>query len=143
MSHRTQEERRAETRAKVLDATIKSLLDDGYAATTTRHVAELAGVSAGAMAHYFPRRVDLVSAAAQRLAEQRIKIGRELAATLPDSAEDRLTTLLDALWDDFATPTFSVFLKLWIAAADDRELYEALAVSEKEIARMVTELAID
>src|SRR5467141_508456 len=36
--HRTQEQRRAETQAKLLEATIQSLLEDGYAQTTTRHV---------------------------------------------------------------------------------------------------------
>ena len=68
---RTQQERRDETRGKLLDATIECLLASGYQATTTRRVAELAGVSAGAMTHHFPQRVDLVGAAVERLAEQR------------------------------------------------------------------------
>ena len=36
---RTQEEPPAQTRAKLLDATAQSVLDVGYAATTTRRVA--------------------------------------------------------------------------------------------------------
>jgi AcrR family transcriptional regulator len=83
---RTQVERRAETRAKLLDATIESILEVGYAQTTTRRVAELAGVSAGAQAHHFPRRVELVAAAAEQLVERRIEDGRRRAS---GSAERR------------------------------------------------------
>src|SRR5690242_5936361 len=66
-TRRTQEQRRAETRAKLLDAAIESLLEVGYAATTTRAVAQRAGVSSGAQTHHFPRRVDLVAAAVEHL----------------------------------------------------------------------------
>lgn len=141
-AHRTQEERRAGTRGKVLDATIRSLLEHGYAQTTTRTVAALAGVSPGAMAHYFPRRVDLVAAAIEQLVERRIGAWREAAGELPADASERVSALLDHVWRDFNGPTFPVFIKLWAAAADDPELYERLAESEERIARSITELAV-
>ena len=142
-THRTQEQRRAETQAKVLDATVRSVLEDGYAQTTVRHVAELAGVSPGAMAHYFPRRVDLVAAAIEHLARQRIQTGRELADALPTDPKTRIPALLDLLWADFSSPIFTVFVKLWIAAADDPELYTRLAATERQISRAVTEFVIE
>jgi AcrR family transcriptional regulator len=141
-AHRTQEERRAETRGKLLDATIHSLLENGYAQTTTRTVTALAGVSPGAMAHYFPHRVDLVAAAMEQLVEQRIAAWREAAGELPAGASERVAALLDHVWRDFNGPTFPVFIKLWAAAADDPELYERLAESEERIARSITELAV-
>lgn len=140
---RTQEERRAETQAKLLDATIESVLEVGYAQTTTRRVAQMAGVSAGAQAHHYPRRVDLVAAAVERLAERRIAEVRSHADELPKARGERLPALLDALWADFSSPVFTVFVKLWVAAADDAELYERLAESERRIARAVTELAVE
>jgi AcrR family transcriptional regulator len=142
-SHRTQEERRAETQAKILDATIKSLLEDGYAQTTTRHVAALAGVSPGALAHYYPRRVDLVAAAIEHLAEQRLQAWSAMADSLPDKPDERLPALADRLWEDFSSPLFTVFVKLWIAAADDAELYERLAVAERGLARAISRLAAE
>jgi AcrR family transcriptional regulator len=142
-SHRTQEQRRAETQAKLLDATIKSLLHDGYAQTTTRHVAALAGVSPGAMAHYYPRRVDLVASAIERLAEQYLQAWRAMADSLPDKPGERLPALADQLWEMFASPLFTVFVKLWIAAADDAELYERLAVAERQMARAISKLAAE
>ena len=46
-TRRTQEERSAETRARLLEATIESLGEVGYASTTTTGVCERAGVSRG------------------------------------------------------------------------------------------------
>jgi len=140
---RTQEQRRAETRAKLLDATIQSVLEAGYSATTTRRVAQMAGVSAGAQAHHFPRRVDLVAAAVEHLAERRIEEVRTQARELPSVPDERIPALLDLLWADFSSPIFTVFVKLWVAAADDPELYEPMAVAERRIARAITELAIE
>lgn len=134
---RTQEERTAETRGKLLDATIQSVLDVGYAATTTRRVTELAGVSQGAQTHHFPRRVDLVGAAVERLADQRIQATALKARELPAPAEPRWRALLDLLWQDLSSPVFTIFVKLWIAAADDEELYQRLVPLERAMRRQI------
>lgn len=134
---RTQVERSSETRAKLLDATITSLQDVGYGATTTRRVAELAGVSQGAQTHHFPHRVDLVAAAIQELADRRVAALRASVRDLPGSPVERAGTLLDLLWADFSGSVFTVFVKLWVAAADDGELYERLLPVERAMARSV------
>ncbi|HTX01537.1 MAG TPA: TetR/AcrR family transcriptional regulator [Acidimicrobiales bacterium] len=138
---RTQEERRAQMRAKLLDATIECVLETGYANTTTRRVAELAGVSQGAQTHHFPRRVDLVGAAVERLAERRLAELREMASDLPAEPRECLAALLDLIWADFSSPTFTVFVKLWVAAADDPELYARLVPVERQLARAIAALA--
>lgn len=142
-ARRTQEQRRAETRGKLLDATIDSLLEVGYAGTTMRRVAELAGVSQGAQTHHFPHRVDLVGAAVEQLAERRIAELRELAESFPTTPRQRLRAMLDVLWADFSSSTFTVVVKLWVAAADDPELYARLVPLERRIARAISELARD
>jgi AcrR family transcriptional regulator len=142
-ARRTQEERTAETRAKLLDATIESILEVGYAQTTTRRVAELAGVSAGAQAHHFPRRIDLVAAAAEHLVERRIAESRRRAQRITGPPEQRLPALLDLMWADFASPIFAMFVKLWVAAADEPKLYERLVAGERRLARAITDLASD
>lgn len=142
-ARRSQDERRAETRGKLLDATVRSLLEQGYVNTTTRRVAELAGVSAGAEAHYFPRRVDLFAAAVEHLAQVRIAEARRRTSELPETGEERAGALLDLLWEDFDSPIFVVFVKLWVAAADEPDLYEQLVVAERRIARAITALALE
>jgi AcrR family transcriptional regulator len=140
-ARRTQAERRAETRRRLLDATIASLDEVGYAATTTRRVAELAAVSQGAMTHHFPHRVDLVAAAVEELAARRVAELRLAASTLPRDPAERASALLDLLWADFSSPLFTVFVKLWVAAADDEELYARLVPVERMLARTIVEAA--
>ena len=138
---RTQAERRAETRARLLDATVESLIEDGYAGTTIRHVAERAGVSQGAQSHHFPHRVDLVASAFEHLAEQRIDRYAERLQSLSGDRSVRLRALLDLLWEDFSSPLFTVAAKLWVASADDPELRDRLIPVEKKINRATAEVA--
>lgn len=139
-ARRTQEERTAQTRARLLDATIDSLIEVGYAATTTRRVAELAGVSQGAQTHHFPHRVDLVTAAIARLAEQRIEVIERAVARLPADPDDRIAPVLEGLWSDYSSDIFTVFVKVWVAAADDPDLYERLVPIEREFSRSIGRL---
>jgi len=138
---RTQAERRAETRARLLDATIESLIEDGYAGTTIRHVTERAGVSQGAQSHHFPHRVDLVASAFEQLAEQRVSRYSERARTLSGDRKVRLRALLELLWEDFSSPLFIVAAKLWVASADDGELRERLIPVEKRIYSATADVA--
>ena len=140
---RTQEERRTETRTKLLDATVDSLAEVGLAATTSRRINELAGVSSGAQTHYFPRRADLLGAAVERLAERRIAELRELAEDFPSDPAKRLAIMLDLIWADFNSSTFVVFVKLWVAAADDPELHERLIPVERRITETMSSLSTE
>jgi AcrR family transcriptional regulator len=142
---RSQSERREETRGRLLDATVESLIESGYAGTTIRRVTELAGVSQGAQSHHFPHRIDLVTSAFERLAEERVDRYRERARELPDDPATRMRALLDLLWEDFSSPVFTVAVRLWVAAAEDEELRERLVPVEKRIhanmARLSAEVA--
>jgi AcrR family transcriptional regulator len=127
----------------LLDATIESLIEVGYAQTTIRRVTELAGVSVGAQSHHFPHRVDLVVSAFERLAEQRVEHYHRRARELPADRATRVRALLDLLWEDFSSPVFTVAVKLWVAAAEDEELRERLVPVEKRIYANVTKLAAE
>jgi AcrR family transcriptional regulator len=140
---RSQSERREETRGRLLDATIESLISLGYAGTTIRRVTELAGVSQGAQSHHFPHRVDLVTSAFERLAEQRIDRYRRRARELPPDRGERLRALLDLLWEDFSSSVFKVAVKLWVAAAEDEELRERLVPVEKRIHSNMAKLSAE
>lgn len=138
---RTQSERSAETRARLLDAAIESLIETGYAATTVRAVTERAGVSQGAQSHHFPHRVDLVASAFEELAERRIGRYGDRARSLSGDRASRFRALLDLLWEDFSSELFTVAAKLWVAAADDQDLRERLIPVEKRIYRATAEIA--
>ena len=133
-TRRTQQQRREETRVRLLEATIASLLDGGWAGTTTRRVCELSGVSQGAQSYHFPTRVDLVGAAVEHMAVRRLAELDELTGDLPSGQRERIAALLDLLYADYSSPFFHVFVKLWVAAADDPELYARLVPIERKIA---------
>src|SRR5215475_95934 len=80
---RTQQQRREETRRALLDAAVQSLIEVGFARTTTLEVQRRANVSRGALLHHFPSKAELLVAAVDHLAEMRARELKELSAQLP------------------------------------------------------------
>lgn len=127
---RSQEERSAETRTRLLDATIECLLRYGYSGTTTPRVAELAGVTRGAQVHHFGSKDDLMLAALQHLTAKRIST--EVARFSLDfaSADDVIDAILELLWDIHSAPIFIPIVELWVAGRTDTELGREVAKFE-------------
>ena len=132
MPRRTQEERSAETRLRLLDATVDCLVEFGYAGTTTSAVQERAGVSRGALMHHYSSKADLMVAAVRHLASQRGANLRAQAADLP-LGEDRVSQAMDLLWETFRGPLFTATLELWAAARTDPELKMAVYDWERSL----------
>src|SRR4051794_34312081 len=90
-------ERSAETRRKLLDATIDSLVELGWAGTSTTEVVRRAGVSRGAQVHHYPTKSELVLAAVEHLLLRRVD---EFAAAFTGLEEERRTpgAALELLW---------------------------------------------
>lgn len=130
---RTQAERRAETRAALLDATIECLVTYGYAQTTTGRIAELAGVSRGAQIPYFRTRAELVGAAVAHLAEERAKAVHARFAQGPVSVEEAL----DVLWEEHQGAAFDAALELWVASRTEPELRKKLHRIERDVATSI------
>ncbi|CAM3205270.1 Transcriptional regulator, TetR family [Prescottella defluvii] len=122
---RTQAERSAATRGKLLDATIDLLVEVGYAGTSSQAVSKRAGVSRGAQLHQFPTKESLVVAAVGHLVDKRMA---ELLRARPDP-ERGLETLCDA----FTGPLFYAALELWVAARTDPALHEAMIPLERKV----------
>jgi AcrR family transcriptional regulator len=118
---RTQAERSAAMRTRLLDATIECLVTYGYAGTTTPRVAERAGVTRGAQIHHFRSKEDLVVAAIEHLAQQRVQAAmREFGRV--EASSDPVSTVLDFLWEAHQGPMFIATVELWVAARTDSVL---------------------
>ena len=131
---RTQAERSAATRARLLDATIACVLALGYARTTTVEIARRAGLSRGAQLHHFPTKAELVTAAVEHLFLRREAEFRAAFATLPAEA-DRGVAAIDLLWSMVSGPTFDAWLELAVAGRTDPELRErVVALGERFVA---------
>jgi AcrR family transcriptional regulator len=137
---RTQAQRSATTQQALLDATIRCLVEEGYANTTTARVAELAGVSRGAHLHHFQTRSALVAAAVEHLRVRRAEELMAAADALP-SGPERVTQALDLLWRSYTSPLFQGALDLWSAGRTDAELRSHLVKIERDFDRQTMELA--
>ncbi|HEY7592327.1 MAG TPA: TetR/AcrR family transcriptional regulator [Actinophytocola sp.] len=128
---RTQQQRSAAMRRRLLDATVDCLVRYGYSGTTTTRVTELAGVTRGAQVHHFPTRADLVSAAVRHLAARRTELAFEKIDAVRD-APDPLDAGLDLMWEIHQGPIQYATVEMWVAARTDPELREQLTAVEPE-----------
>jgi AcrR family transcriptional regulator len=122
---RTQAQRSARTRERLLDAALDCLAEHGWSGTTTARVAERAGVSRGAELHHFPTRQELVAAAVDHLAERRMAEFSRAVAQLPDGS-DLLSAGTELLWDVVSDPSAYALLELVVAARTDPALRASL-----------------
>jgi AcrR family transcriptional regulator len=132
---RTQQQRRDETRRALLDATVESLIEVGFARTTTLEVQRRAEVSRGALLHHFPSKAELLVAAVDHLAEMRARELKLLAGQLPDERASRARTdaVLELLWQCFSGTFFQVAMELRTAARTDPELRPVLVAGERAL----------
>lgn len=130
MTRRTQAERTATTRAALLDATIATLVSDGYAGVTTARIAENAGVTRGAQAHHFGSKSELVAETVRYLSH----LVTDIAPIEPGTgAAPDVWRLLDWLWDLHRSEPFTACTELWLAARTDAELRVALKPLENAV----------
>jgi len=120
-TRRTQAERSAETRGRLLQATLDSLVEAGLAGTTTLAVCHRAGVSHGSLLHHYGTRERMLAAALAEVYDRlRTRVVEGLEALPPGEA--RLDALVDLMWNVFGAPEFKAVLELWLASANQPEL---------------------
>ncbi len=122
---RTQAERSDETRARVLDATIRCLHEHGYAATTTLLVAQAAEVSRGAMLHQFPTKVDLMLFVVRAVYDREVAEYIARIGHIRDPRE-KLLALPEVAWDVLSRPSGVAVLEVLQGSRSDPELAERL-----------------
>jgi AcrR family transcriptional regulator len=123
---RTNEQRSAATRGKLINTAIDLLYRSGYSATTTVMIAKRAKVSRGAMLHQFRTRVDLLAAVAEHiLAEQQAYRKQRLAQA--GSGLQRFGIAGDVTWEVHCQPGAIALLEIMMATRSDRALRKRFA----------------
>lgn len=111
------QERSDRTRALVIDETIRCIREEGFAAASTRHIIDRAGVSWGVIQYHFGDRDGLLAAVIDYAFATLVDSLNELA----DSAEsvsdvrERAETLTAAAWNIFFSPTCMSAMEILIA----------------------------
>ncbi|MCE9576165.1 MAG: TetR/AcrR family transcriptional regulator [Deltaproteobacteria bacterium] len=134
---------RRDLRLALLEAAVASLLELGFARTTTLEVQRRAGVSRGALLHHFPSKAELLVATIEHLAWMRGRDLKERTRSLP-AGDERIDAALDLLWECFGGPLFQVTAELTAVARTEPELGRALIrveiVVHDRIRRQASEL---
>jgi len=107
------------TRLRLLDATVASLAERGYAGTSTQAVCRQAGVSRGTLLHHFATRDALLLAALRHVLHAVVAdfVAARLAEE-PVGVED----LLSLMWAQWQGPALTAWLELAVAARTKPEL---------------------
>ena len=116
----------------MLDAAVESLIEVGFARTTTLEVQRRANASRGALLHHFPSKAELLVGAVDHLAEMRARELKMLAKDLPEGRA-RTDAVLELLWQCFSGTFFQVAMELRTAARTDSELRPVLVHAEKAL----------
>ena len=118
----TRQSKRAQARADrtrllVIEETIKCIREEGFAAASTRHIVERAGVSWGVIQYHFGDRDGLLTAVIDYGFDTLVESLNELADTAEGvtDARSRAETLSAAAWQIFSTPTAMGALEILIA----------------------------
>ncbi|OXM60686.1 TetR/AcrR family transcriptional regulator [Amycolatopsis vastitatis] len=137
-AHRTQAQRREQTRTALLDATIDSLVEVGYARTSVQEICARAGVSKGAVQHHFTAKAELMAAAVEHLTT---KLRRRLAASLADlpGGGTGVAAAIDLLWAGYSGTLSTAVTELWVAARTDPELRAAIRPVDRALGRATLE----
>lgn len=121
MSARTQAERSASTRGRLMAATVESLVERGYHATSTVDICRRAGVSRGALLHQYPTKGALVASTVEHLFEQMHEQFRDVLRAATDR-QDTLDGAYEKMWEIYTGPTLVAWQELLTAARTDPAL---------------------
>jgi AcrR family transcriptional regulator len=122
---RTQEQRSAATRRKLLDAATDVLIEQGYANLTTTKVCKGAGVSQGALFKHFASKMELLASLADDLYTG-LAMEFETLFESQTSGVDVIHQSVRHLWTVFSSPKQLASYDLTIAARTDFVLQKIL-----------------
>ena len=121
----SQADRRAGTRAVLIEASIAGLIELGLAGYTVNDIVTRSGLSNGALYRYFPTKTDLLAATIQELLVRSTRSYRAQFAAI-DPAEMTVERALWVMWDIMTAPEFAAVLDTYAAARTDPVLSEAM-----------------
>lgn len=115
---RGQPARSEATRARVLDAAVACIAEEGFQPANLARIAERAGLTTGAIQHQFGDKAALLAAVVERGFERLV----ERLAQLPGGEaplEERVRSLVGALWEGYDAATTRASLEILLAMRSD------------------------
>lgn len=146
MSHearprRTQQQRREETRQRVLDAALKTLMIRGYAGTSTWAICETGGFSKGTLLYHFPHRQGIFEALMADLSTRSLDSLATSIASAPDIRKRQI--FLDWLWSTLEGDFFALGLEILTAARTEPELRAVVREGSDALIQLIDDVIED
>jgi AcrR family transcriptional regulator len=136
---RTQQQRREETIARLLDASIDTIIDVGYARASAAVIAKRAQVSDGALFRHFPTMADFMTATAREVMRRQLEFVTSRVAEM--STEGALEAAVRIQWEATSNATNAVIFELMVAARTDEKLRAPMEAMLAEYAINIHETA--
>lgn len=136
---RSQAERRAEGKIRIVDATIRCLNRYGYGSTTIDMILKESGVSRGRLLHHFPTKVDIMIAVSEHVWEVDQRYLRQWARRFTTPRE-QLVQWAEFGWKVMSRPTGIAVLEILMACRSDPELARRFVPKHQRIQNQATEL---
>lgn len=136
----TQEQRTDAMRARLLEATLELIAEEGWTQTSTQKICKRAGVSRGAQTHHFPTKDSLLIAAVREIVA---RYQRELDAVSVQrhGREQTLDDLFDFLWEAcFEGNLLNCWMEVMVAARTDEALRPAVRETDSKAIRSMRAL---
>ncbi|MCV7228297.1 TetR/AcrR family transcriptional regulator [Mycolicibacterium komossense] len=93
-----------DTRVKIIDETVRCIVEEGYSAATAKHVAERAGVTWGVIQYHFGDRNGLLMAVVDDGVAKLVEsLSSAPVSDLP--LQQRIETVVDIAWNCYSSPT--------------------------------------
>jgi AcrR family transcriptional regulator len=138
---RSQEERSAETRSRLIKAAIQVLGESGFANLTISKVTQRAGLTNGAMQHHFPSRDDLMLALMDAVYPV-LQIPFKTIGAERLGVRERISKVVDLLWGIYSRPEYLAIWDIALGSRGDRKLWARVRSYQRDIAtRMRDEFA--
>ncbi len=136
---RTQEERRRETRRRLIDATISVIAERGIAHTATADITGRAGVTWGAAQHLFGGKDELLRQVVEEVSNDLIA---ELDAVgrWPAALEARARAVVEAMWAICGSPGFLAMMDVIRGTRIEPDLHPKIVADQARVQARIEKL---
>lgn len=133
---RSQADRSAATRAKVIAAARDVLCAQGYSGATMHAIRDAAGMSLGAIQHQFPTKAKIMAAVAAEFSAYRTRVYAE-AIRAGATPRESMENLIDANFRMVSRPEMAAVLEIHLARRNDPDLDQEVGPSTRRFDRRV------
>lgn len=126
------------TRARVIDAAVACILDEGFYRASSNKIARRAGVTWGVIQYHFGTREALLLAVHERGLDELDRCLADAVIT-GDSMEERLRSFIDALWGYYRRPEFLAYMQVMLNLSHDPTTADSTQAALKSVGARVNE----